>query len=246
MLPQVFDGYRVRITPDGRFCASDVLAAIGQKDASHTWRNLKAQYPELGEEASRYSFGNRGKPPEVLTEKGLLKLLMVTGGPRAAKFREWAAQTLQRVARADPTLAAEIIDRTENVHDAKWLARRAQHKASSLTLNGALKAHGASKKGFSLVHDTLNVSVTGCTAQQVRRVRGKSRYVTKDNFSEQELTVHALLQYATTNALDDNGAQGDGACMSCALEVVNDFSPMLRKYFGPRKYPYGGVVQVDI
>lgn len=84
--------------------AIDVLKALGQKDPRRSWRILKNQYPELEEESSSYSFGGRGRPPEVLAEQGVYKLAMVAGGPKAALFRSWAAQQIQRIREGDPMI----------------------------------------------------------------------------------------------------------------------------------------------
>jgi hypothetical protein len=97
-----FGGVTIRVTPDGRMVAIDILRALGQKDPRNAWKSLKKQYPDIVQESCTFAFGRGGRSPQVLTERGVYKLAMVAGGPKAAQFREWAARQLQRIRTADP------------------------------------------------------------------------------------------------------------------------------------------------
>ena len=240
-LPQ-FEGQRVRVTPDGKFAAVDVLKAIGQKNPRAAWTALKSQYPEFAQETCTYSFG-AGRPPEVLTEKGLLKLLMVAKGPKSALFREWAAVQIQRISSGDITLAAEILEKQTDPAKVEWLARRAENKGAALALNAGIKRHGGSQRVYSKVHDTLNVAVTGMTAREIQQ---RGQRTTKDNLSVPELTLSTMSQLATASGLEQRGAQGDGQILAVAGEVGQDISAFRRKWLGKRSYPADGLLKVDL
>ena len=66
IVPLEFEGFNIRVTPEGKFAATDVLKAIGQADPRNAWKNAKARHPEIVDTASTYSFGGRGRPSEVL------------------------------------------------------------------------------------------------------------------------------------------------------------------------------------
>lgn len=244
-----FENQTVRST-DGRVSVFDALTSLGVKNPRHVWRRLSKDNPELVELATRVNIGRATTP--FLDRPGLMQVLMAVqsrylnkeGRSLLAGFRAWLAALGDRYLSGDITLAAEIIDAQTNPEATRWVLRRAEHKHSSILLNSSLARHGISKRGYSYVHDTLNVAVTGMTARQLQAMRGK--VATKDNFNEQELAVHTLMQYATINTLEEHAAVGDTDCVRGVQEVVGDFSPLVRKYFGRRDYPVDGLLQVPV
>ncbi len=242
-LAKTFEGVDIRTTPEGQMVAVDVLVALGLKDPRNSWRHLKKQYPELVEGSSTYSFG-KGRPPETLSEKGVYKLAMVAGGPKAAQFREWASDLIQRVRQADPTLTADLIDRTQKPADLRWIADRAKARESALGLNQAIAAAGCSELTFPKVHDLNNVAVTGLTAKEIQRYRGGR--TTRDLYSRTELSLVDTAQTLEVSAIGRQDARGDGAVIDIAREVSSDVAALRKKWLGPRQIPHGGVLTQEI
>jgi hypothetical protein len=239
----------IRRTEDGRISVFDALAVVGAKNPRDTWRRLIEAYPDTVEKCDSVklprSDGKKGNALTPITDAaGWRRILTVLPGMIGRQYREAANTLVDRYLAGDVKLAAELIDKQTDPEASRWLARRAEHKHSSILLNGSLKRHGASQRGYRYVHDTLNVAVTGMPAQEIQLKRGNP--VTKDNFTEQELAAHALMQFATLNTLDDVSALGDGDCVQAVNSVTNDFRPLLRKYFGVRKYPQDGLLQADV
>lgn len=249
IIPLKFGQTDVR-SAEGRVSVFDALSALGVKNPRHVWMRLSKDNPELVQLATRVKQGRTTTP--FMDRPGLMQVLMAVqsrylngdGRKILVDFRSWLAQLGDRYLQGDATLAAEIIDQQTDPEQARWLIRRAQHKHSSILLNGALARHFASKRGYRFVHDTLNVAVTGMTARQLQAMRGKP--VTKDNFNEQELAVHTLMQYATVNHMDDTSAVGDVDCVRSVQAVTSDFAPLVRKYFGGCQYPVDGLLQVPL
>lgn len=242
-MPLVFEGQRLRITPDGQFAAVDVLKAIGQKDERNAWKNLKKQYPELVEESSTYSFGT-GRPPEVLSEKGLLKLLMVAKGPKSARFREWAATQLQRQIRGDITLAAEIADRSTSAPDLEWLGARALSKSTVIDLNRSISAAGCNQTIYSKAHDANNVAVTGMTAAEIQRERGVK--ATRDGLDVVELGLMIALQGTQARQIRNQQARGEGQVLTIIYSAAHKIAALRRELVGPINYPRHGFLQTTI
>lgn len=244
-----FETTEVR-SAEGKVSVFDALSALGVKNPRHVWRRLSNDNPELVELATRVNVGRTTTP--FLDRPGLMQVLMAVqsrylngeGRKVLSNFRTWLAQLGDRYLAGDITVAAEIIDRQTDPAATAWVIRRAHHKHSSIILNSALARHGASKRGYSYVHDTLNVAVTGMTARQLQAMRGKA--ATKDNFSEQELAVHAMMQFATVNAMTENASVGDADCVRDVQAVAQDFSPILNKYFGGRSYPSDGLLPMPL
>lgn len=240
---QHFEGHGVRITPDGKFVAVDVVKALGLKAPKRGWQNIKESYPELVAEIGTYSFG-AGRPPEVLTEKGLLKLLMVAGGPKAAEFREWAATQLQRIAKGDITLADEIANRNGNARDLEWLGARSLARSSVLDLNSAVAAAGCSQKVYPKLHDGNNVAVTGMTAEEIKSERGVKQ--TRDGLDVVELGLMIALQGTQAKQIKNSGAKGDGQVLDIASDIAQKIAGVRKSLLGPRDYPHGGMLTTAI
>lgn len=176
MLPPIkFEGHKVRVAADGQVSILDAMKAVGIKAPAHAWKRVQKDNPELVKLATQNNFG-RGRPTPVADEEGIYQILMALstrylddeGRAMIQGFRAWLANTAARVRRADPTLAAEIIDRQTDPAKLEWLSRRAENKGAALSLNAGIQRHGGSKRVYSKVHDTLNVAVTGQTARQIQ------------------------------------------------------------------------------
>ncbi|GGR16504.1 hypothetical protein [Deinococcus ruber] len=235
----------IRRTDDGRLSVFDALQVMGATSPRSMWSRLVEAYPEVVSKCDNLKFPGAGQRLTPVTDLvGWRRILTVLPGMMGRQYRAEANDLVDRYLAGDVKLAAELIDKQTDPAAARWLMRRAEHKHSSILLNSSLKRHGASQRGYRYVHDTLNVAVTGMPAQEIQLRRGNP--VTKDNFTEQELAAHALMQFATINSLDDVNAVGDTDCVSAVETVTSDFRPSLRKYFGPRKYPQEGLLQADV
>lgn len=235
----------IRRTEDGRISVFDALQVVGSKNPRDTWSRLVDAFPEVVESTDNLKFPGAGQRlTPVTNEAGWRRIVSVLPGMLGRKYRAAANDLVDRYLAGDVNLAAELIDRQDDPEKARWLARRAQHKHSSILLNSCLGRHGASKRAYRYVHNRLNVSVTGMVAQEIQLTRGNT--ITKDNFTEQELAVHTTMQYAVMSELDATSALGDSDITTVADGVATDFGPILRRYFGARPYPHGGLLQVDL
>jgi prophage antirepressor-like protein len=243
IVPLQFQGFNVRATPDMKLSAVDVLKAIGQANAKAAWSNAKAQYPELIQETCTFSFSGKGRPTEVLSEKGVLKLLMVSRGPRAAAFRDWAASTLKRVASADITLAAEISDKASET-DQRWLKERTDSSLGAKGLSRAIASAGCNQLTYGKAHDANNVAVTGLTAREIQSQRGGK--ITRNLYSTAELALLNVAQVLEIACIESQQAKGDGEVLSIIGDISTDVARLRRKHLGTRSHPHGGLLEVRI
>jgi len=230
-----FAGLEVRETPAKQMLAVDVLKAIGQKNASAAWSNLKKQYPEILQETCKYSKG-RGRPVDVISLHGAIKLAMVAKGPRAAEFRAWAAKLIEGYETADPALTADLIDRTENPVDLEKLGERIKSKTLVLSLQGEARERGMMRRfDYAKMNDENNVFITGNTANEIKSLRDTE--ITRDSFSTGELSLLNLTQHAQVTNLKIKDAQGAGEILGSNQEVRDDLRSFRNKYFGPKRRP---------
>lgn len=243
--PTLPQGTTIRTTEDGRISVFDALETVGAKSPRMTWQRMAEAFPEVVTFCDNLKFPGAGQRLTPVTDApGWRRILTVLPGLIGRQYRAEANTLVDRYLAGDVTLAAELIDKQTDPVKTAWIARRAHHKHSSVILNGALKRHGASQRGYRYVHDSLNIAVTGMPAQEIQLRRGNP--VTKDNFTEQELAAHAMMQFATVNTLDSSEAVGDTDCVDVVNTVTQDFRPLLRKYFGQLLYPTDGLLQIPL
>jgi len=235
-IAKTFEGVEIRATPEGQMVVIDVLKALGYKNPRKAWVDIQGRHPEdFVTQKVTYSFG-KGRPPEVLDEQGIYKLAMVAGGPRAAEFREWAANLIQRVREADPALTADLIDRTENPVDLEHFGERIKSKVGVLALQSEARERGMMRRfDYAKMNDENNVFITGNTANEIKSLRDTE--ITRDSFSTGELSLLNLTQHAQVTNLKIKDAQGAGEILGSNQEVRDDLRDFRDKYFGPKRRP---------
>lgn len=100
-LTKTFDNTPIRIaTIEGQkhMAAVDVCKALGYKNPSDAWKDLKRRNKQ---ELKQYSqgcklHGRDGRPrlTDVLPLKGVIRLCMLASTPKAERFRDWATDVL--------------------------------------------------------------------------------------------------------------------------------------------------------
>lgn len=243
IVPLEFEGFNIRVTPEGKFAATDVLKAIGQADPRNAWKNAKARHPEIVDTASTYSFGGRGRPSEVLDEEAVIKLVMVSRGPRAAAFRDWVAKIAKRVMTNDITLAAEISDKASET-DQRWLKERTDSSLGAKGLSRCIASAGCNQLTYGKAHDANNVAVIGLTAREIQAQRGGK--ITRNLYSTAELALLNVAQVLEIASIEAQGAKGDGEVLSIIGDISTDVARLRRKHLGTRQHPRGGLLTVDV
>lgn len=229
-----FEDSEIRLTPDKRVSVLDVLQAMGLKDPKGSWRAIKANYPEYVEAASTYSFGGRGKPTPVIGKDGLLRLLMVLQGPKAAEFRKWAASILLRYLDNDITLAAEVADRASE-HDQRWLEHRLRAKRTNKELNATICRHLGVEPIYREVADRNNITVTGMRARQLQQLRKVRK--TRDGMSDRELVRIAYLETLESESIEARKAFGNQKIMATVNSVTRFEQQLWQTVTNPSQSP---------
>lgn len=106
-----FTGGKIRIVDERprRVSIYDVFLIMGDTSPPKTLQRLKERYPEVIDVCHHYKFEGQGqKNTNVTDAKGLVLLLMLLPGRKAADFRLKAAKILVRYLGGDITLIPEI------------------------------------------------------------------------------------------------------------------------------------------
>lgn len=107
-----FKGAKIRATLEypRRVSVYDAISAITSNANPHkTWHDVSGRFPEVLTGCENFQFpGKRQRPTPVTDAKGLVLIMNLLPGERAAKFRAKEADVIVRYLGGDQTLLAEI------------------------------------------------------------------------------------------------------------------------------------------
>lgn len=109
-LPE-FSGKTIRVTPDKKISVFDVISVYsGVKHSKTTWSHVQKTHTSMVQNVYHWKFpGARQRETPVMDLKGILQLVMILPGKRAATTREKFANVLVRYIGGDLTLIDEVI-----------------------------------------------------------------------------------------------------------------------------------------
>lgn len=241
--------HQVRVNEHGQASVIDVLMCVcftgdngkltltARVNASKYYQRLCSEYDEVKTFCLNFRFpgpGQRDTP--VAGRKGMIRIIQLLRGKRAAKFRESLAGLMVRYLDADMGLAENIIDRAvdariadiERRHRQKQEARehqpvvdpehhRLKSRDSTKNLGAELNNRGAEREDYRIMHGTVNRAVTGMYTDKYRgiQVNLKKNDAAREGFTE---SMNAMAYLA--NSLAREGMQ-KGGTMDDQLRMVS-------------------------
>lgn len=227
---EALDNGEIRKTPDNEVAVLDVIQALTGKtyeQANGTYKWIRSQHLELMAFTYTYSFGI-GRPSSVMTIDGILQLIMVLPGVKAAKFRQDAARLICRYLSADITLADDIFQRNKNPDDQKWLETRMEGKKARRVFTDAIQTHGGTGRVYADASDINNVAITGKTARSLQRERGVKS--TREGLSLTELAATMFAENLEADQMDVRDINGNAQILDVTREISSVVGGMVRKY----------------
>lgn len=214
----------IRKTPDNEVAVIDVIQHLTGKDyrqAVNTFNWLKSRHLELFSFSQTYSFGV-GRPSQVMAAQGIIQLLMILPGIKAAKFRQDAARLICRYLSADITLADEIIQANRDDSDAiKWIQARAKGVEARNHFTDAIKEHGGEGMVYAIATNKNNEAITGEPASQLKNPR--------DAFSMSELAGMLLAESLEADQMDIKNVNGNEGILDVVDEIAPQVGALVRK-----------------
>lgn len=270
--------HNVRINDKGQISVVDVIMNVcfTQNDGSLTnsarsnaltyYKRLLLEHEELNTNCVGFKFPGRGQQKTPVAGKnGVLQILQLLRGKKAAKFRQSMATLLEQYLDADMGLADDITDRALQAHMADLRAAknankddtgeipRLKSRDSTKELGSIIKQIGAPPKYFGLFHGGVNTAVTGMPTKKYREVQINLR---PKEAAREAFTDSMLSMTGTINALvRDNLTEGSSADEQ--LEFMQDKCAQAAQLLGlhtkarqvqPREYIAGNkrVMSVDL
>ena len=231
------DGAKIRVNDDGYFSVYDAIKVCGHPNPRQVWQGngrkkkdgtlsaygLIHKYPEVVQKTYNFQFPGRGqRKTPVVDIEGWLNILPLLPGAMGKKYRAEAAKLVLRYLNADPNLADEVIQRTDNPEDLKWIAKRAQGKVKRNTLTGVYKSHGVEGMGYADCTNSLYRGLFGADKKGLMQQRGLS---TKGNFREHanltEISSIDMVEDLTAKKIEKDDIHGNAPCAAITYDIAN-------------------------
>ena len=234
--------HNVRINEKGQISVVDVIMNVcfTKNDGSLTdsarsnaltyYKRLRSGHEELNTVCVGFKFPGRGQQETPVAGKnGILQILQLLRGKKAAKFRQSMATLLEQYLDADMGLADDITDRALQAHMADLKAAkdssaedfeaipRLKSRDSTKELGQAIKQIGAAPKYYGLFHGGVNTAVTGMPTKQYRNIQ----YHLRPKEAREAFTDSMLGMTGTINALVRDNLT-DGSSADEQLEFMQD------------------------
>jgi hypothetical protein len=217
-----FDGDSIREV-DGLFSVYDIIRVIGgQKSERAVWKRISNDYPDIVAKCNSVKFLRKdGKkanlPSPACNRQVALEIIGLLPGQVGKKYREESAKLFCRYVDADITLADDIIQRTTNNVDLKWLQTRIEGKVIRNQFTDELKSRGVTGYGYASNTDAINVALFDLTAKQIKKIRDVKQ--TRDGLSGIELAALQLAEYKAIDVMQKQNARGNEKTTECSRKA---------------------------
>lgn len=136
------------------------------------------------------------------------------------EFANFVAEIFKRYLEADPTLAANIIDRQTDPDALKWLDKRIQGKLARFRFTDVLKSHGIDKGWqYAKCTDEINKPILGKTAKEMKTELGlENSDLLRDNLSHTQLAALSLAESLATDKIKDENRNGFVPCLDACTD----------------------------
>ncbi len=214
----------IRKTGDNKISVIDVIQAMTQHDkqnAAHTLNNLLNRFPEVCEKITHLKFPGRGQRATPVTDaEGMIEIMMLLPGYRAAKFRSEATKLIVGYLNADITIADNILQRSDK-ESAEWLEHRARVKASRNVLTGIMTELGITAPYmFINVANMNNKALFGKSAKELKEERGVLDL--RSSLSREELSALEFVELLQSRRLAEIRPDGNKEALAICREIAGN------------------------
>ena len=193
------------------FAVVDVVAVLTESiDPPAYWRKLKQRLKDEGNETVTNCHGlkmpaadGKMRMTDVLSTKGILRLVQSIPSPKAEPFKMWLAQVgaerLDEI--ADPEKAFK---RGTDFYRAKgyseeWINQRMQTIRARKKLTDEWRARGIeTDKEYAILTSEMTKAWSGKTVREYKELKGLKKESLRDNMTDIELALNMLAEVTTT------------------------------------------------
>lgn len=212
---------KIRVTPDGKISVIDVIkvtmfmdhngsfVANAATQASGALVRLYKAYPEVEASSFNFKFPGSGQRDTPVTDRqGIIRIVQLLPGRRAASFRDMLATLFERYLDADRSLADEIYARADARDSRLKDDQRVKSCESTKSHMQAVKESGAPSlarnpaRVYAHINEVENYTATGMHTREIRELhqmkRGDS---TRDYLTESVCAGIDLMNILNRNAI---------------------------------------------
>ena len=196
------------------FSVVDVVAVLTESDdyqtARNYWKVLKTRLIAEGNETVTNC--NQLKMPaadgkmrmtDVLSTKGILRLVQSIPSPKAEPFKMWLAQVgserLDEIAAPEKAIERAVEYYRKKGYSEAWIKQRMQGVNSRNQLTAEWQDRGITdSKDYAILTNDITKAWSGKTVKEYKEFKGLKKESLRDNMTDIELALNMLAEVTTT------------------------------------------------
>ena len=215
---KVFEDKKIRTQwnekeEDWYFSVVDVVGVLTGKDygsARKYWKVLKGRLKNEGSELVSFCYqlklpaqDGKLRETDVLSTKGILRLVQSIPSKKAEPFKMWLAQVgserLDEI--ADPQKAIDWAVETyrQKGYPGEWITQRMMTIKMRKELTDEWKARGIEReKDYAILTNEMTKAWSGLSVKEYKELKGLKKENLRDNMTNIELVLNMLAEVTTT------------------------------------------------
>ncbi len=193
------------------FAVVDVVAVLTESEnPQNYWRVLKKRLKDEGNETVTNCNGLKMLAPDgkmrmtdVLTTKGVLRLVQSIPSPKAEPFKMWLAQVgserLDEIADPEKAFHRGAGLYRQKGYSEPWINQRMQSIQARKNLTDEWRERGIEEgKDYAILTNDMTKAWSGKTVRQYKELKGLKKESLRDNMTDIELALNMLAEVTTT------------------------------------------------
>ncbi|MBQ9728180.1 MAG: Bro-N domain-containing protein [Clostridia bacterium] len=193
------------------FAVVDVVAVLTESiDPPAYWRKLKQRLKDEGNETVTNCHGlkmpaadGKMRMTDVLSTKGILRLVQSIPSPKAEPFKMWLAQVgaerLDEIADPEKAFKRGADFYRQKGYSDEWINQRMQTIRARKKLTDEWRARGIeTDREYAILTSEMTKAWSGKTVREYKELKGLKKESLRDNMTDIELALNMLAEVTTT------------------------------------------------
>ena len=193
------------------FSVVDVVAVLAESiDPPAYWRKLKQRLKEEGNETvtnchalKMPAADGKMRMTDVLSTRGVLRLVQSIPSPKAEPFKMWLAQVaserLDEIADPEKAFKRGVEFYRAKGYSNEWITQRMQTIQARKKLTDEWRERGIeTDKEYAILTSEMTKAWSGKTVREYKELKGLKKESLRDNMTDIELALNMLAEVTTT------------------------------------------------
>ncbi len=226
---QIFNDTKIRTAWNGDeeewyFSVVDVVAVLTDSDyqsARKYWKVLKGRLSTEGSQLVTNCYQLKMESPndgkyystDVLSTKGILRLVQSIPSPKAEPFKMWLAQVgserLDEIADPEKGINRSLAYYRAKGYSEEWINQRLKAIETRKKLTDEWKDRGINEgKEYAILTNEMTEAWSGMTVGEYKDYKGIHKENLRDNMTDLELIINMLAEATTTRISQNEQPEG--------------------------------------